>query len=442
MEQDTNLSRKNFYSNYLNFIFWYLLIFVLSVSFLGLVTAFVTTHHFSQQNDKKIELESNQLMVDYQQDGLEELWNDVKERVQLNQPNRLLYSIVLKTGERDFDKIKVLNLEAGFHDVTAPTELRAFVTPLKDGHSLVVATSLNDMRSLEKIIASNFVFALFLIILLGIIGGVILSGRYVKRITEMQAVTTKIGEGNFESRIPLNGSNDVFDEIAKIFNSMLDRIQVLVHEIQRVSSNVAHEMRTPLGHVRQKMEYILQQAELNPNDRTLVEEAIEELDQTLNMFAATMRLSEINSGTRKAHFKKINLSKTIIDVCELYEGIVHEGKRALMWNVQPDVFSVGDSSLIKQLVVNVIENFIQHTPPAAEMNVSLSLQSDHIVLSFKDNGLGIENLEYSVQAFHSSHTSKGAGLGLSLIEAIARLHDYSWEYQNTKGFGIIFQIPK
>lgn len=409
---------------------------MLSVSFLGLVTALVTSHHFEKQIIKKIELETNQLMVDYNQDGLEELWNDVRERVHLNQPNRLLYSIVLADGERDFDRIDVLDLKSGWQDLSDPVELKVLITSLKNGHKLIVASRLSDMRALEKVIASNFMFVLGLIILLGIFGGIILSGRYVKRITEIQNVTQKIGEGNFDSRIPLKGSDDVFDEIAKIFNSMLNRIEILIDEIQRVSSNIAHEMRTPLGHVRQKMEDVLQNTTLNEKDERTIESAIEEIDQTLLMFSAIMRLSEIKSGTRKARFENYNLSHLVEDICAIYEPIVVDKNKKLTWNIQENIFVSGEKSLMKQLLVNLIENFLQHTTEDTSMNISLYKKGQECFLITRDTGHGIEDIEYSLKAFNSGVKSKGTGIGLSLVDAIARLHNYNVEYSNNPGFQV------
>lgn len=437
------MKRKYFYSTYSKFVLGYFLVFAISVGILGLLTAYITTKHFEAQLEKKIEHEANQLLVDYKQDGLDELWHDVKERVVLDQPGRLWYSIISNNGSRDFDNFKISNLNAGWHEVPYPNETKILITDLNDGVKLAIASNYNDINSLQRALTNNFLSMLIIIVIIGLMGGLFLSNRYLSRINQIRMASLKIGQGDLKSRVPIHGHDNIFDDVAQIINSMMDQIETLVFEVQRVSSNIAHELRTPLGHLRQRVEDLSHDPSLGAEALKNTNEALEEVDRTLSLFSSILRLSEIKAGARKSKFIKFNFSQLVQEVIEIYEPIAIDSNRTLHLNLEDKILTLGDPSFLRQLVANLIENALQHTPSGTQISVSLVDSKDQKAkLIIHDNGPGISNLDEARKPFSklSKSSTQGAGLGLALVEEIVILHGYKIQYLNDNGLKIIIEL--
>jgi signal transduction histidine kinase len=245
----------------------------------------------------------------------------------------------------------------------------------------------------------------------------------------------KVGRGDFSARAPQRGG----DEIARIgqgVNEMLAQIDRLVINIRRVSTDVAHDLRTPLAHVRQQLEVVVQS-----DDPAAAHEGIRaaqaKVDDVLRIFSAILRLAEIDAGGARSRFTSINLAGVVERVTDAYRGDIEAAGRTLGVDISEGacVKIHGDADLIAQALANLIENAMRHTPPGTPIDVRLDNNGRTFALSVIDRGPGIPQADQQrvLEPFvrlDASRTTDGAGLGLSIVAAIARAHGASLRLEN------------
>jgi signal transduction histidine kinase len=247
--------------------------------------------------------------------------------------------------------------------------------------------------------------------------------------------------------VPTAGTGDEFDQLAENLNSMLDRIETLMAGIRQVSDNIAHDLRSPLTRLRSRLE-IARMGELDPaRARALIEETIAEADTLLSTFNALLRIAEIEAGRSRAGFGEVDLSEVVRDAVELYEPLAQERKQALAMQVDAGLTITGDRHLLSQAVANLIDNAIKYTPEDREIAVTLSDTPRGAALRVADQGTGIpaEFRDKVLQRFfrlEASRSTPGSGLGLSLVAAVAHLHDAALELgDNNPGLIVTITFP-
>lgn len=435
-------------NTYFKLITGYLLVFLLSVLVLGIFSVNVAARHFEDQLQRKMDLEANQLMVDYDQDGIDELRHDVNERVSLAQPSRMLYSIVHADGKFEFDPVPSETEVSELKPFRGQLGMKVVRRELKNGSVLVVASPRDGIADLRKALTTHLLGVTFVTLLVGFAGGIILINRYLRRLQDIRTTAAEFGSGQVQARVPVSGRHDLFDDIAEDINAMLSRLESLLSEVQRVGSHVSHELRTPIGHVRQKLELLDASDNLPAPQAQIVRESLQDIDRALNTFSAILRLSEINSGARRSQFVNFQAGQLVQQLFETYEVITEESGRRLKFvneglvQVQGEgTFEVrGDPALFRQLVANLIENAIQHTPVGTEIVISTEVTAGLFCLEVRDNGPGIPEPERAGTPFLKSETAGGTGLGLTLVKAIAALHDFRLHFINEGGLCVRLQM--
>jgi signal transduction histidine kinase len=234
-------------------------------------------------------------------------------------------------------------------------------------------------------------------------------------------------DGNLERRVPVTGAHDDFDHLSETLNEMLDRIQGLIGNVEQVTNDIAHDLRTPLGRLRQRLEQVRTHASTTEDYARAVDTAIQEADGLLSTFTALLRIAQVEAGGRREFFRQIDLSEVIRSVIEAYEPDAEDTCHQLVSQVAAGVELIADRDLITQLFANLIENGLAHTPEGATITVTLEQRVDGITASVADNGPGVppEERERIFQRFYrmeNSRTNPGTGLGLSLVAAVAKLH--------------------
>ncbi|KZZ57617.1 hypothetical protein A3762_09705 [Oleiphilus sp. HI0125] len=254
-------------------------------------------------------------------------------------------------------------------------------------------------------------------------------------------------KGNLSLRIPDRGTNDDFDQLARNLNEMLDRIFQLMEGIKHVSDNIAHDLRTPLTRLRNKLENTLLKVE-NEDQRELVASAVAEADQLLATFNALLRIARLEMGGRTDNFKRFNLSNLLLDSAELYELVAEDKQQTLRIRVQKDIEIHGDKDLIFQTVSNLIDNAIKYTPNDGDISIELDLHDKLVRLSIADSGIGIPEEERSkvFDRFYrvaKSRSQPGNGLGLSLVQAVVELHQGEIKLSdNEPGLIVTLELPE
>jgi signal transduction histidine kinase len=208
---------------------------------------------------------------------------------------------------------------------------------------------------------------------------------------------------------------------------MLDRISELMESVRQVSNDIAHDLRTPLSHLRHRLE-VARAVYGHPEElRAAIGKAIEETDVILSTFSALLRIAQIEAGTRRAAFAELDLSALVTEVADAFAPSIQDEGKFIETNIDPKISMVGDRELLTQMLANVLENAIRHTSYGTRIRVGASAQGMDIKLSVSDNGPGVpaEALGRLFDRFYrpeKSRTTPGSGLGLSLVKAIASLH--------------------
>jgi signal transduction histidine kinase len=235
-------------------------------------------------------------------------------------------------------------------------------------------------------------------------------------------------DGHLHERVPTKGKADEFDRLADNLNAMLDRIQQLMQGLHQVSSDIAHDLRTPLSHMRQRLELARLKAASAQDYDAAVDRAVTDIDGILGVFAALLRIAQIEAGARREGFAPVDLSGLFETIIDTYGPVADDVGHRLAGTVAPGLSIRGDRQLLTQMLANLVENTIRHTPAGTEITVSLMPGPAGPVGIVRDTGPGIPETarEKVFQRFFrldASRMTPGSGLGLSLVSAVAQLHD-------------------
>lgn len=299
---------------------------------------------------------------------------------------------------------------------------------LAPGVYLFVGRDTRQISATRMRIIKAFVWIEGISILLAGLGGVFFSVQFMRRIDAITRTCRSIIAGQFNDRISLRGAGDELDNLSVAINNMLDRISTLLDSLRQVSSDVAHDLRTPLTHLRNRLEEARQKSVTTDDYAAVVNHAIGDTDHLLVIFDALLRISQIESGSRLAAFSTLSLSDLLERSCEMYGPVAEDRHQALSHNIEKDVRIRGDGELLTQMFSNLIENAIRHAPSGASISIRLAVSGNTAAASVEDNGPGIpsEERDKVFRRFYrvtSSRSTPGNGLGLALVAAIANLHN-------------------
>ncbi len=419
-------------------------VFVVSLGLLLSALYWTVSNALEQQMRDSIQTEMNALTATFTSESAVSLFNEMTEKGSVPPDRGGIYFLALDAKGLIAGNITITTREDGWQ--TLPPEAvpdPASSNPdhsdedhsfmglgkhLPDGSYLLVGGDAFRMLSAQESILTAFAWTATMGVMIACLGGLLVGRRILHQIDLINSTARAIMGGNLRQRIPTRGTADELDRLSASLNAMLDRIQALMDNLQHVSGNIAHDLRTPLGRLRQSLESSLGHATTVPEFRAAVEEAIGEADILLNTFSALLRISNIEAGARRAAFRQISLSDVFTRVADAYGAVVEEGGRTFTTAIQPNVTMPGDFELLVQMLANLMENAIGHTPEGSRITLILRQDSDGtIYASVADNGPGIPVAEREkvFQRFYrmdASRSSPGTGLGLSLVAAIAQLH--------------------
>lgn len=305
---------------------------------------------------------------------------------------------------------------------------RAYVRDIASGMRLTVLTE-TEPFSRYFILRTQIYLVVFGTITAVALIGLLLFHRLIdRRMRAMHQTVAAIIEGDLKQRVPKTGAGDAFEDMAVGFNRMLDRIEGLMDQLAHISSDVAHEMRSPLSRLRARLKGLAQQPEAKPV-RDSVVAAIADTDQVLALMAAILRVAEIETGKRRANFTDVRLDLLSREVVETLAPLAEEAGMAISFatDEKARLPMSGDRQLLTQMLVNLIENAIRHAHGATMIAVNLTQAPESLTLTVRDNGAGmsVADRELAIQRFGRAERSRitaGYGLGLPLVLAIARLH--------------------
>ncbi len=308
--------------------------------------------------------------------------------------------------------------------------VRALGLVLANGNILIVARDMALLDEIRRSLLRGCFMIGAVILLLGILGGVFYSLPAVRHIREIDRTARRIADGDYGQRLPVGGRNHEIDALAHIVNAMLDETERLVGEVKSCSDNIAHDLRTPLTRLRASIYRTTQSVEPDSQPQLMLNHALTQIDLLLTRFRALSRISEIESKRRRAGIAQVELEPILRKIVDLYEPLALQGELRLILHVQPVPMIECDGELLFEAIGNLVDNAIKFTPPDGRVDVSLRADERGPEISVADSGPGIaENQRKSVlQRFYrvvGTHNLPGSGLGLSLVDAVVRLHDFA-----------------
>jgi signal transduction histidine kinase len=287
-------------------------------------------------------------------------------------------------------------------------------------------------REMQKLILRVFGWSSAITLVLAFVGGALMSGGLLRRIETISRAARDIMAGDFSRRIPVRGTGDELDHLVASLNAMLERNEAAMESVRQVSNDIAHDLRTPLTRLRQRLELAQRRARSVEEWRRAAEGCISDMDAILETFGALLRIAQIASGMPARRFAEVDLSELLCTLIEVYQPMAEEKEQRFTADIAYGLKVWGDRELLAQMVANVIENAMKHSPVGASIGLSTTPSPSAIAVTVIDSGPGIPVADRGrvFQRFYrleSSRSTSGSGLGLSLVEAIAVLHRVSIE---------------
>jgi signal transduction histidine kinase len=329
----------------------------------------------------------------------------------------------------------------------AGSSLHATFATLPDGSHLLVAKNADDLNQFAMRIGVALVGCIVLILILAGVASIFVTRRTVGRIEAINATSREIMERGLDRRIPLRGTRDEWDQLAENLNLMLDRIEALMREIKQVTDNVAHDLRTPLMRMRGRLEKAADKLREADYDQVLISDMIADLDDVLRIFSSLMRISQIEAGARTAAFRTLNLAEIAREVVELFDAAAEDKGLRLAIAGDEQVPVTGDRDLLFEAIANLVDNAIKHGRKAGRVTVKIATGDNGGIVTIADDGPGIPAGEFQhvfkrFYRLEQSRCSPGHGLGLSLVAAVAQLHNARIEMDdNGPGLSVRLHVP-
>ncbi len=418
----------------------YLGIFTVSAIALLALVSWSTTMFIEWQVQETVEAEATGLSEVYRDRGLTGLAEIITQRSRQDIEGRASYLVMGLDGHPLAGNLSDWPSEVSdmlgwvrfsvlpMGGVGPGVEVLAHAYELADDYRLLVGRSLADAKRVKSAINRALGWGLALTILLGVVGGYFTSRHMLQRVEEMSRTARRIFGGDMSQRMTLSGTNDEFDSLAESFNEMMDELERLLEGIRTVSDNIAHDLRTPLNRLRSRIDLVLLGTPDCDAYRRTLEETMAEADNLLATFSAILTISHAESAARLERFQPVDLATLAADAVELYEPLAEEKDVSLVCRAASDQMVKGDRHLLFQAVANLVDNAVKYTPAGGCVTVSVSAaESGAVELTVDDSGPGIpeESRDAVLERFvrlDSTRTTPGNGLGLSLVQAVARLH--------------------
>jgi signal transduction histidine kinase len=433
----------------------YLLLFTASAIVLGAVVFWTTRAALDGQARARIEAEIASLRDEYQAGGLPRLITAVEARGRGS--GALDYLIQGADGRRLAGEIAPIGRRLGWLRLDAsesadgggePERVRALAVPLGGGLVVAVGDDSDRIAEAEEAILRAFAFAVGLTVLLGVAGGAWLSHLFLRRVDAIGRVAEAIIEGDLARRVPVQGTGDDLDRLAATLNRMLDRIAALMESLRQVSNDIAHDLRTPLSRLCQRLEGARTGARSVAEYERVVEDAAADAEGLLGTFAALLRIAQVEAGAQRAVFCRVDLSALVETVADAFAPAVEDEGHTFSVEMAPGVAVHGDHELLTQMLANLVENALRHTPSGCRIRILLAPSPPGgAVLAVEDNGPGVPGAERGriLRRFHrleQSRTTPGSGLGLSLVAAVAELHGAQLRMEDAKpGLRVSIAFP-
>jgi signal transduction histidine kinase len=438
----------------------YLFVFVLSVAAILGYVYWNTAVLLERQIDSSIEAEIATFAREYQETGLPGLLEALDQRSGLESNHVYLFTNPL--GRRLAGNLSALPVAAtgrsGWIDFSYAVETaqglehraaRAYYSMLEGGYRIVIGRDVDELRQFGAIIRNSLLWAIAITIVLGLSGGLLTSRNFLRRIDQITGTSRTIMAGDLTERMPVSGTGDELDRLASNLNAMLDQIERLMTGMQEISTNVAHDLRTPLSRLKARAEDALRSGS-DADHRQALEQVLEETDRLLATFNALLAIARAEAGQTGEGLQPVEAGGIVREVAELYEPSVEEAGGTLTVSAEGEHWVRADRELLAQALANLIDNALKYgagTATGPDVAVSVATADGHVAIEVADRGPGIpeperEHVKERFVRLEPSRTKPGSGLGLSLVSGIMKLHSGRLELtDNAPGLKASLVLP-
>jgi signal transduction histidine kinase len=307
--------------------------------------------------------------------------------------------------------------------------IRAIGRHLSNGDTLVIGRKVDETAEISHVVGQALALGLLPAFCLCLIGGAWLSLRAQKRVYEVNQRVQRIIGGNLRERLPHRNVDEPFSRLAVIVNGMLDEMEAMINALSGVGNDIAHDLRTPLTRARLVLERGRTNAVTLEQLQQVADKAIAGIDQALAIITALLRLAEIENSRRSAAFGSVALHEMLREVCDVYEPIAEDKQIRLGVQTADKLEVRGDRDLLFEAIANLVDNAIKFTPAGGSVEIDLARGDKETVVRVCDTGPGIgqQETEAVLRRFYRSdkiRNTPGVGLGLNLVSAIVKLHDF------------------
>ena len=406
---------------------------LLSLSLLALVIIleFWVAKDVGEQLREAIEQDVRELADIYGSQGLPGLQANLHIMENSIEASRSLYWLTDRDGRALAGNIAVKTMFEGWRKVPfvriwdSPDHFLIFGTRLGDLH-LYVGRRTHAIWDVQESVLKSFGFALLFVIPIMIFGSALVARRTFARVQRITDSMGAFAKGQLSTRAPVTGIGDEIDGLAIGINANLEKIEKLMSDLSQVTNDIAHDLRTPLSRLRQRLDLACCKARTTADFQDALNESMVDIDGLLGTFDAMLQIAEIDSGSARKQFRTESLSRIALDLADIYADVAEDAGKTFSHVIEPDVSTCGNRHLLTQLLSNLIENAIRHTAAGTAIELKVCSESTPSVY-VSDNGTGIpeDEREHVFQRFYrldSSRTRPGNGFGLSLAKSIADLH--------------------
>jgi len=404
----------------------------------------LTFREIEANTDRELTHELEQLEQAYEHGGIVELTSLVRKRDEYGTYLRHYYTLVNEHGElvagnrellklwplAPLDSVDVVYRESSQFMQSEENEsnLRIAAKTLSDKFQVLVGQTQNAMVELREHTFIAVVSAVFLTVLLSVLAGIYMSRVVLSRITRIDEGLSDAIKADFKKYLPISKKEDEFHALTEKLNVMLARIESLITGMRHVTDNIAHDLRSPLTRLRSRLEVTLLQSRTEKEYQHAMEQAIEDCNELLTTFNALLSIAQAEAGVKRDNWQDVDLGVICDELADLYQAVAEDKGITFHWYKPRAIEIVGNRQLLAQAVSNLLENAIKYTPTGGDIWLDVEISDSHPMVKVCDNGPGIPTKDYEravmrFQRLDSSRSTPGSGLGLSLVNAVAKLHE-------------------
>ncbi|WP_253276835.1 HAMP domain-containing sensor histidine kinase [Ruegeria sp. 6PALISEP08] len=411
-----------------------------------LVLVYVTANRSIESETRSVvSAELTGLADEYERRGLLGLITAIERRLPSASERDALYLLTDRLGVKLVGNLKSwpVNVAAGSgwvdlelrradNDQLVPVSAASIRLP--GGERLLVGRDAATRQQFDRVLFRSVALALGIAFVLSVITGWLFTRLVFARLSDIASTAENIVSGDLSKRMPLRGTGDEFDQVSGTLNNMLDRIEELISNLRTTSNSIAHDLRSPLSRLRQRVEALSEPGKNDLDREVDIARATAEIDHVLRVLAQLTEISRAEAGLGREQFETINLQQLVGDVVELYDPVAaDQGITLDVTGSAPPI--EGHRPLLSQALSNLLENAMRYAPAKSTITVSLDTANGFACLHVRDQGPGVppeelDRLQLPFVTLDPARTERNAGLGLALVAAISRMHGGKFAARN------------